>query len=466
MRTNVILIVSFMTSLAAAAISGTLTTQDDMGVLPILTCGLTLFASLTTGWGFWRIHRGLGALTVQAESSPSHAIKTGFSEFDKVGEGFASVIQAKEQTQREQTTQEAKELAEIKKLLMKIDRREGDFDRSGNPVPCANQLQGILTGYGGELDSNVRQAISCRREIQRATEELISGSESQSDSVSQTATVIEHLTAGMMSVCDTAEGAMMASNKAQDKAFNGLQQFEDLIEEMKRIRSHAAARERKMQALGKHTKEIESIVQAIGTLSSRTDLLALNASIESVRAGEHGRGFAIVAEEVRALAEQSASAVQDISRRIEMIQAEAHQSISVATGEHDQMNQVINRVTDTLEAIKDICEVSDKSSIGLIEISQASRNQLKLTKELVGALEQSNETAKQNRSRAEGVLWTLKTLAQCGEQFQNTLQMFRLAGSLGKGGNENSKNPPNRSTIPNQGQSPNVSTTNSPLLSN
>ena len=426
MRTNSILVVSLLASLAAIAVFATIAAQGSVSILPSIMGGLALLAAVTSGWSVLRVRKGLRSLNKQAETGSSELTESGLSDFDGVGQKFAAVLRAKEHIQFEEAT----ELAMIKELLLKIDRREGNYDRDGDPIPCANQLRGILAGYGGEFDSNVRQAVSCGQEIHRATEELVTGSESQSDAVTQTATVIEQLTSGVMSVCDTAEEAMMASNKAQDKASNGLQQFEDLVEEMKQIRNHAAARERKMQALGKHTKEIESIVQTIGTLSSRTDLLALNASIESVRAGEHGRGFAIVAEEVRALAEQSASAVQDISRRIEMIQAEANQSISVATGEHDQMHQVINRVTETLESIKEICEASGNSSAGLIEISQASRKQLKRTKELVETLEQSTETAKQNRSRAEGVLWTAKTLAQCGDQFENTLQLFRLAGAI------------------------------------
>ena len=199
---------------------------------------------------------------------------------------------------------------------------------------------------------------------------------------------------------------------------------------MKKIRNHAAARERKLQALGQHTKEIETIVQTIGTLSSRTDLLALNASIESVRAGEHGRGFAIVAEEVRALAEQSAQAVLDITRRIEMIQLETHQSITVASGEHDQMLVVIQRVTETLDSLQDICDAAGNSAEGLTEISSATNRQLQLTREIIIALERSTESSKRNRSRAEGANWTARTLGQVGEQLEESLEVFRLSGAI------------------------------------
>ena len=213
-------------------------------------------------------------------------------------------------------------------------------------------------------------------------------------------------------------------------AKSGLEQFKVLVDEMKQIRNHAAARERKLQTLGQHTKEIESIVQTIGTLSSRTDLLALNASIESVRAGEHGRGFAVVADEVRALAEQSAQAVLDITRRIEAIQLETHQSISVASGEHNQMHDVIKKVNETHESLQEICDAAVSSGDGLTAIANSTQKQLQLTREIVVALERSTETSRKNRSRAEGANWTAKTLQQIGEQLNASIEVFHLSGVM------------------------------------
>ncbi|MEM7782529.1 MAG: methyl-accepting chemotaxis protein, partial [Planctomycetota bacterium] len=321
------------------------------------------------------------------------------------------------------------ELEEVKQFLNRIDRRKGSSSSIRESVPVKVRLERVLDGYGAQVDANVRQVISCGREIQRSVEEIVSGSENQSDLVGRTTSIVEEMSTRVLSICDTADTALNASSDVRNHIESGLAEVKTLIDEMKQIRNHASARERKLQTLGEHTREIESIVESIGSLSSRTDLLALNASIESVRAGEHGRGFAIVADEVRALAEQSAEAVQDISRRIETIRLETGKSISVASGEHNQMNDVIHRMSETMTSLETLLDSAEQSRGGLDTIAQETGRQLKLTHDMVTALEQSSETSQHNRSRAEGAHWTSKSLAEVAEKLNSSLSLFRRQGN-------------------------------------
>jgi methyl-accepting chemotaxis protein len=234
-----------------------------------------------------------------------------------------------------------------------------------------------------------------------------------------------------MSVGETAEAAVSSSSAARESAMTSLEKFKKLVDELSAIQRHVAARERRLRALGQHSREVGSIVQTIGTLSSRTDLLALNASIESVRAGEHGRGFAIVADEVRALAEQSAQAVQDITSRIEQMQLETQESISVASVEHDQMNQVIQRVNSTLDVLSEISDAAANCATNVSEIFTANQQQLRVLQSIVMALEETSEFAKANRIQAEGVHWTAKTMGQVGNHLNSSLHMVRSTGGGG-----------------------------------
>lgn len=426
MRIYTIITINTLANLIAGAIFAAAFWQAEWVTSLSFVGAAVLISVMATGGAFWKIRKGLGLLISQASTKSQPNVKTGLAEFDAISQRIATVIQ----DIRQASIDDANELADIKAVLAKLDRRKGNHDRDGHSIPCANQLHLILKGYGGEIDTNVRQAIACGREIRRATEEIVRGTEDQSDAVAMTTSFIERLSDQIIAVSDGTEEALKASALAQGTAQNGLTQFMEIENDMKQIRNQSVIRERKLQALSQHTKEIETIVQTIGTLSSRTDLLALNASIESVRAGEHGRGFAIVADEVRALAEQSAQAVVDISRRIEMIQLDTHQSISVASDEHDQMHQVIKRVTETIGSLEELCNAAGDSTKGLTEISGATNHQLQLTREVIVSLERNKDTSQKNRSRAEGAHWTAKTLGQIGGQLEDSLELFRRSGAL------------------------------------
>ncbi|MEL7497473.1 MAG: methyl-accepting chemotaxis protein [Planctomycetota bacterium] len=432
MRTHIF----FLIHTVACLIGGTMVALalSQSGALQVgLIAGGLLPTAAFVGWGLWKF-TGIKRQMVQFRSNAT-AASCGFSDIDEALRGILS--ENGSASEPDATT----ELNEVKDILDKVDRRKGAVDRDGRPLSSAARLVGILKGYGNTLSSNIHQANSCGRELQRAIEEIVSGSEAQSDLMNRTTTVVEEMSAHIISVCDNAEQAMEASAGFKSNAETGLQHIRDLNDEMKRFRKFASARERKIQQLAQHTREIESIVQTIGSLSSRTDLLALNASIESVRAGEHGRGFAVVAEEVRALAEQSAQAVLDITRRLEMIQLETHQSGSQQS-DQDQIQSVMQRVSDTLNSLEDICDSAEQSTNGLDDISANSNKQLLLAQQIVEALEQGTDSTQKNRSRAEGAHWTAKSLGEASDQLNDSLDLFRLSGAIDDSSNQSNASAP------------------------
>ena len=401
-------------------------------------------SGLPTVWGINRLRRGIKVLTNQSHGDEQTEVRpTGITDLDAIA---GNIVSMRSKTAAASSGNESvqQELEDIKSFLAQIDRRKLNHDRDGQPITAATRLRDILTGYGSKFDPHVQQVIACSREINRCTEQLVSGADEQTNAVDRATSQIEALSSQTLSIGTSAESVVALSATAQESATSSLQKFQQLIDEMTAIQKHVAARERKLRSLGQHSKEIGTIVQTIGTLSSRTDLLSLNASIESVRAGEHGRGFAIVAEEVRALAEQSAKAVLEINSRIELMQLETQESISVASGEHDQMNQLINRVNVTLSSLKQISAVTSDCTTRVSEISHANQQQLHVLQDLVAALERTSNIAKSNRVQAEGVHWTAKSMGQIGNDLNGSLELFRSAGAFAKSSGSADQSPVER----------------------
>ena len=152
--------------------------------------------------------------------------------------------------------------------------------------------------------------------------------------------------------------------------------------------------------------------------------MALNASIESVRAGEHGRGFALVAEEVRDLSEQSAQAVADITARLELIQLETAQALTMTGTEQTKLVDVIDRIGSSLEVLEDICKASAESTSGVNEITANSDEQMKITQHIMEILERVAEMSKINRSKAQGANWKAKGFDELSAKVESTLTRF------------------------------------------
>ena len=418
MSTHTFLSISAIANIAGgASIAFGIPQSGSLQIALIVVGALVLLVNAT--WSFWKLAAMKRNL---ANAQDDGSRQTGFKDIDRIL-GSAAAFNNNNNSQAAE-----QELEEIRSLLEHIDLRKGGFDQQGNRQTCSQRLIGILKGYGRDLDTSVAQTHSCRRELQRAIEEIVKGAESQSDLMNQTTNAIEEMSGHILTVCDNAEQAAATFENVKTKANEGLGHFQQFVEEVKSFKKQAYSRERKVRQLAEHTKEIETIVQSIGSLSSRTDLLALNASIESVRAGEHGRGFALVAEEVRALAEQSAQAVQDITRRLEMIQLETQ--LGPSDADHDPLQVVLQRVNDTLEKLEQIYEVTEKSTDEIGGISQSSTKQLKLAQQIVETLEESTDKTQKNRSRAEGANWTAKSLGEAGSLLDKSLELFRRSGAI------------------------------------
>ena len=198
---------------------------------------------------------------------------------------------------------------------------------------------------------------------------------------------------------------------------------------MDHLRVESQNCEKKLRGLCDPSQQISSIVGTISDIAARTNLLALNASIESIRAGEHGRGFAIVADEVRKLAEQASDATREIASLIDSMQLVTQESIRGISQEREQIEKEVGRAVAAESALQQICGASESDAKHIRRIMDSSTTQLQLAQDVVLAVEQISKLAKSNRGGAESVCWTMKSLSKANPQFHTAVDRFRQCAS-------------------------------------
>jgi len=404
---------------------------------PLHLAGATTFSILFLGLICWcttsRIRKGLAqweaAMSGQETAQESGS---GLQEFDRATSRIAKSTERWEVI----ATQTRQQTHELQSMLSMLNRRGAVAAID----PTSGQLRDLLAGLGSTLQSHLEQIERGTCEIEQYAKSITDGSELQSHAVIKTTSYIEQLASTIDTVSANAASAKSAMVRNNESAESTRRLVQALIEGMKRMRAESQVCEKKLRGLCDPAHQISAIVATISDIAARTDLLALNASIESIRAGEHGRGFAIVAEEVRKLAEQAASATREISSLMDTMQIVTQESIRSVERERLQVDAELDRATVAEQAISGICATSAHDFKRVESITAASTQQLQLAQDIVLAAEQISQTAKANRSGADSVGWTTKSLSKVTPQFSAAIARLTKCGNSSATAPDDSRN--------------------------
>ena len=302
-------------------------------------------------------------------------------------------------------------------------------DALGNVVDSVNYM---LENFMKVLERVRKAAVdvsSSANEILLSSEDMASGAVQQDQEITNTSSAVEELTVSMKQVSNNAEASAEAARRALDAAEQGNRAVRDTLDGMQRIRSSVQATAKKIKSLGDRSLEISEIINVINDITEQTNLLALNAAIEAARAGEAGRGFAVVADEVRKLAEHSRTATKDIAALIKAIQAETNEAV-VVMEEGTKEVEVGARLADQAgKALDAISSVVRQSAELVQEISLASKQQVRGTEGVANAMQIISNITRQTSQGARQTARTVETMVKLSEQLNEALSQFRTAVS-------------------------------------
>jgi ABC-type transporter Mla subunit MlaD len=278
-----------------------------------------------------------------------------------------------------------------------------------------------------KVSSNTESLAAAGEEIAATSRQQTQGAELQRDQTAQVVTAMQEMTSTVQQVSENSNSAAAASQKAAETAREGGKVVEETLARMRAIAGSVGETAKKVEALGKQSDQIGRIIGVIDDIADQTNLLALNAAIEAARAGEQGRGFAVVADEVRKLAERTSTATKEITGMIRSIQAETKSAVTAMQAGTKEVEQGVELTTQAGSSLHDIIQMSEQVGDMVTHIATAATEQAAATEQINGSIDQIAKITETSAAGAQQTTNALQDLSALAVNLQRLVGQFRLA---------------------------------------
>ncbi|NEQ44608.1 MAG: HAMP domain-containing protein [Leptolyngbya sp. SIOISBB] len=371
--------------------------------------------------------------TVYAEDDVGH-LASGFNQMARVILTTTSEAQRKAQEQ-----EQAKEDLQ-RQVIRLLDDVEGAArgDLTVKAEVTADVLGAVADSFNltiQNLQEIVQQVSAAARQVSAASAEnetfarsLSADALRQAEELAVTLNSVQVMTDSIQRVAESAREAEEVARSASATALRGGESVERTVAGILEIRETVAETTRKVKRLAESSQEISKIVALISQIASRTNLLALNASIEAARAGEAGRGFAIVADEVRQLADRAAKASKEIEQIVLQIQSETS---GVMTAMEEGTQQVIEgtRLAEQAKrSLEDIIQVSNRIDVLVRSITADTVEQTETSRTVAQVMQSVELTAQETSQESQRVSTSLQNLVGVARDLLTSVERFKVDG--------------------------------------
>ncbi len=299
-------------------------------------------------------------------------------------------------------------------------------DEIGKLAGTMNEMKNSIKQIVSEVSQSTQAVASSSTELAASAEEMASGLETQQQQTQQIAAAVEELSQSVAEVAAKSFDATNASEESQLLAEEGGNIVNSTVTEMEGIATEVQSSADTINKLGEKSKTIGEIIAVINDIADQTNLLALNAAIEAARAGEHGRGFAVVADEVRKLAERTTAATEEVSHSIRGIQSETITAVELIESGSNRVGRGVELASQAGVALMSIVEGSKGVQSMVQDIAAAASEQTSAAGEIACSVERISSVTNMSSAGAAQSSQAAGDLANQAEQLQELVGRFKI----------------------------------------
>ncbi|PGT79240.1 methyl-accepting chemotaxis protein [Bacillus sp. AFS040349] len=291
-----------------------------------------------------------------------------------------------------------------------------------------------------QLNASAEQSSRATETVSSAIQEIASGAEETTTKLESNTTSLQEVLQGIQHISESSAKVSELSRQTTKEAEEGGTFVENNLAQMKFISESISRSNEKVTSLSQRSKEIGSILDVISGIAEQTNLLALNAAIEAARAGEHGKGFAVVADEVRKLAEQSQASTKSIAELIALVQSDTVESVNimnevvtnveegvkVSEQTSNKFTQILSSTRNMTPQIEQVTATVQQISASIDEITNSAMEISQLSQANAASSEEVAASAEEQLASMEEIDASAQALAQMAEELKIVVNKFKL----------------------------------------